>query len=141
MDNFKNYLKEEIEFGQAYDAHEPSQRGSTSIDNPIMKTQVNLHLFTELNDYFLTPHAGFQKIRKVLHTFGLDIPALYDIDPEGDEMVVEVDQFGDPNFGNALLYVLYYLDEKGYFEFYAELTNEDGVDSLLSDGLEEDEDE
>jgi hypothetical protein len=141
MINFKSYLSEEIEVGQAMDAHEPTQRGSTSISNPIMETQVNLHLFTELNDVFLTPHAGFQKIRKVLHTFGLDIPALYDIDPEGDELVMEVDQFGDPNFGNALLYVLYYLKEEGYFEFYAEITDEDGVEELLSSGLEESEEE
>jgi hypothetical protein len=39
------------------------------------------------------------------------------------------------------LYVLYYLKEEGYFEFYAEITDEDGVEELLSSGLEESEEE
>lgn len=141
MRSFKNYLTEEIEVGQAFDAHEPTERASSSLNNPTVMAKVNLHIFTELNEVFLSPEAGFQKIRKVLHTFGLDMPALYDMDQDGDELVLDVAQFGDEKFGSALLYVLYYLTDNGYFEFYAELADEERIEELLESGLEEEEED
>ena len=41
---------------------------------------VNHDLDMELDDIILSPEIGFYKIRKVLHRYGFDLPALYDIE-------------------------------------------------------------
>lgn len=141
MIDFKLFLNEEVQVGQAIDAHEPTERSSSSVDNSVIVAKVNQNLSAELSDNFLSPEAGFQKIRKVLHTFGMDMPAMYDLDQEGDELVLDVAQFGESELGSGLLYVLYYLSEGGYYEFYSELTDEDGIEELLASGLEDEDTE
>ena len=151
---FKEYLEElnNIESGQAIVAHEPSTEGSSSIDNPKVRMDVNYHLVNELNDNILSAEQGIQKIRKVLHRYGFDMPALYDADPEGDEVVIEVDQFnntslfGDENWHNLDLnpnvgtmtkqynvYILYYLTDEGGYDFYAEIGDDSRMEELLSE--------
>ena len=95
---FKQYLTElnNIENGQAIQAHEPTGEASLALTNPKVRMEINYRLVNELYEPFLSPEAGIQRIRKVLHRYSLDLPALYDADPEGDEIVIEVDQFGDP---------------------------------------------
>jgi hypothetical protein len=93
---------------------------------------VNHDLDMELDDIILSPEIGFYKIRKVLHRYGFDLPALYDIEEEGDESVFDLHD-------GSLLYVLYYLTDDGNYDFYAKLTDEAGVEEMLSkdEGLEE----
>jgi len=95
---FSQYLSElyNIDQGQAEVKHEPTNEGSSSISNPKIRAEINFRLLNELSflGNHLTPQSGIQAIRKVLHRFSLDIPALYDIDPEGDEIAIELDQFG-----------------------------------------------
>jgi len=150
--NFKQYLAElhNIEAGQAFEKHETPTDGSISISNPKIRAEINYRLDGELDDIFLSPESGIQRIRKVLHRFSLDMPALYDADAEGDEIVIELDQFGhvldfthlipnkiEPTF---YLYLIYYLTDDGRYDFYAELTDEDGINEIMSDE-EEDEEE
>jgi hypothetical protein len=140
---FKEYLKEleipEIEKSQAEKAHEPTGEGSSKIDNPIIRMEMNYRLMNELYQPFLSPEGGIQAIRKVLHRYGFDLPALYDADPEGDEFVIDIDQYGQENLSTNL-YVLYYLTDEGHYEFYAEVGNDARIEELLSDE-EEDEEE
>mgnify|MGYP003342905163 CR=1 FL=1 len=89
--NFKQYLAElnkleGIEAGQAFEKHETPTDGSISISNPKVRAEINYRLDGELDDIFLSPESGIQKVRKVLHRFSLDMPALYDADVEGDEI-------------------------------------------------------
>ena len=93
---------------------------------------VNHDLDMELDDIILSPEIGFYKIRKVLHRYGFDLPVLYDIEEEGDESVFDLHD-------GSLLYVLYYLTDDGNYDFYAKLTDEAGVEEMLSkdEGLEE----
>lgn len=93
---------------------------------------VNHDLDMELDDIILSPEIGFYKMRKVLHRYGFDLPALYDIEEEGDESVFDLHD-------GSLLYVLYYLTDDGNYDFYAKLTDEAGVEEMLSkdEGLEE----
>jgi hypothetical protein len=150
--NFKQYLAElnNIESGQAFEKHETPTDGSISISNPKIRAEINYRLDGELDDIFLSPESGIQRVRKVLHRFSLDMPALYDADAEGDEIVIELDQFGhvldfthlipnkiEPTF---YLYLIYYLTDDGRYDFYAELTDEDGINEIMSDE-EEDEEE
>ena len=150
--NFKQYLAEfhNIEAGQAFEKHETPTDGSISISNPRVRAEINYRLDGELDDIFLSPESGIQKVRKVLHRFSLDMPALYDTDAEGDEIVIRLDQFGHiidfthlmPNKveDTFYLYLIYYLTDDGRYEFYAELTDEEGLNEIMSDE-EEDEEE
>jgi hypothetical protein len=71
-------------------------------------------------------------------------------DAEGDEIVIRLDQFGRViDFTNLIsnkveeifyLYLIYYLTDDGRYEFYAELTDEEGLNEIMSDE-EEDEEE
>jgi hypothetical protein len=101
--------------------------------------EMNYRLMNELYQPFLSPEGGIQAIRKVLHRYGFDLPALYDADPEGDEFVIDIDQYGQENLSTNL-YVLYYLTDEGHYEFYAEVGNDARMEELLSDE-EEDEEE
>ena len=138
---FKQYLTEltNIENGQAIQAHEPTGEGSIAITNPKIRMEINYRLVNELYTPFLSPEGGIQAIRKVLHRFGFDMPALYDADPEGDEIVFELDQFGLGQY-ETNIYILYYLTDEGHYEFYAEVGDDERMDELMSDE-EIDEDE
>ena len=139
---FKQFMEEltSIESGQAIEAHEPTGEGSSAIDNPKIRMEINYRLTNELYSSFLSPEGGIQAIRKVLHRFGFDMPALYDANPEGDEVAFEIEQFGQENLASNL-YILYYLTDEGHYEFFAEVGDDARMDELLSDGEEEDEEE
>jgi hypothetical protein len=158
---FKQYLQEltSIESGQAVQAHEPTDEASSHIDNARIRMELNLRLVNELNQVILSPETGIQSIRKVLHRYGFDIPALYDADPEGDEVIIEIDQFGQPLGGNVFsvtdwqgndtspndqdedgeedtnynIYILYYLTDDGYYEFFAEVGDDSRMEELISE--------
>ena len=104
---------------QVIPAQEPNE-------NLIAKSEINSQLAIELGEIITSANLGFQKIRKVLFRYGLDLPALYDILEEGDEFAIELDD-------ELFLYVLYYLTDEGNYDFYAEVTDWNGVDELMSD--------
>lgn len=155
--SFKKFLNEfyNIETGQAIEAHEPRPDQTSSVLNPQILSKINVQLNTELNEKSLSPQSGIQKIRKVLHTYSLDFPVSYEIDPEGDELVFDTNQFGTafgptptstemnhPEGDSIFVYVLYYLTDEGYYEFYAEVSVDyDRIDELLNDGLEEEDED
>ena len=137
---FKQFVEEltSIESGQAVDAHEPTGEASSAITNPKIRMEVNYRLANELYGPFLSPEGGIQAIRKVLHRYGFDMPALYDANPEGDEIVFEIEQFGQENLSSNL-YILYYLTDEGSYEFFAEIGDDARMDELMSDGEEDNE--
>ena len=57
------------------------------------------------------------------------------MDPEGDELVLDASPYGDAPLG--LLYILYSLSDEGYYEFYAEVTDDAGIEKLLADGADD----
>lgn len=123
--SFKQYLAEQEIARQVIQVP-----GSVSLDDPQVRDTINQHLNHELTDLILSPESGIQKIRRVLHLAGLDMPALYEAETEGDELVFEVGQY--------FLYMIYYLADDGRYDFYAELVDEAGLTEILS---EEDEEE
>lgn len=139
---FKEYLQElnldAIDDSQAEDAHEPTGEASSQITNPRIRMEINYRFTNELYQPYLSPEGGIQAIRKVLHRYGFDMPALYDADPEGDEIVFEVDQFGQENLSTNL-YILYYLTDEGHYEFFAEVGDDARMDELMAEGEEDNE--
>jgi hypothetical protein len=133
--NFKQYLAElNTEMGQTIKATD-----SIGITDPQVREKINQNLNHELTDLILSPESGVQKIRKVLMSFGLDMPALYDAEPEGDELVLDIESMsGDEQF---YLYLIYYLADDGRYDFYAELTDDEGLNEIMSDEEEDEEEE
>lgn len=133
---FKQFVEEveltSIEADQAEKAHEPTGEGKSSVDNPKIRMEMNFRLMNELDQFFLSPEGGIQAIRKVLHRYGFDMPALYDAEPEGDEIVFELDQYGMGEY-ETNIYILYYLTDEGHYEFYAEVGDDERMDELMSD--------
>lgn len=132
--NFKQYLAElNTEIGQTIKI-----TGSISIDAHVRET-INQNLNHELTDTILSPESGIQKIRKVLMSVGLDMPALYDAETEGDEMVLDIESFD--GISQLYLYLIYYLADDGRYDFYAELTDDEGLNEIMSDEGEDEEEE
>jgi hypothetical protein len=132
--NFKQYLAElNSEMGQMIKVTD-----SVDITDPEIRDKINQRLNHELTDLILSPESGIQRIRKVLMSYGLDMPALYDAEAEGDELVLDVESMsGEEQF---YLYLIYYLADDGRYDFYAELTDDEGLNDIMSDE-EEDEEE
>jgi hypothetical protein len=126
MIDFKSFLTEEIA--------EDSTIVQSVVDSAVV-SGVNDALYKNLDAPFLTPQAGFQEIRKILFMYGIDMPAVFDLDEDGDELVLDANVYGESKIG--LLYILYSLSDEGYYEFYAEVTDEAGIEKLLSDGADE----
>ena len=99
---------------------------------------INQKLDDTLSQNFLSPESGIQVIRKVLHFYGLDVPALYGADPEGDEIVLEIGRFGQLDM-NTNIYILYYLTDDGHYEFFAEVGDDARMDELMTEGEEDNE--
>ena len=125
MIDFKSFLTEEIVEDTIVE----------SVVDSAVVSSVNEVLFADLDAPFLTPQAGIQQIRKILLMYGIDMPAVFDLDPEGDELVLDASPYGETPLG--LLYILYSLSDEGYYEFYAEITDDAGVEKLLADGADD----
>ena len=63
---------------------------------------------------------------------------MYEPDREGDELVIEISQYG-LNELESNIYILYYLGDQGSYEFYAEVGDDDRMEELIADGVEENE--
>ena len=102
-------------------------------DHPVDLSQVNFRLADDLDKNFLSPESGITAIRKVLEKFELELPALYGVNPEGEELIVDLDA--------TRLYILYSPTDDNEYEFYAEIGDDDRMEELMSDEGENEEEE
>lgn len=100
-------------------------------------SSINTQLEAELGDTVSSPEVGMEKIRNVLQGHSMSSVTLYELDQEGDELVLDI----EGQNGSAYLYVIYYLADDGDYDFYAELGDEERMDELTSDSGEEDEEQ
>ena len=80
----------------------------------------------------MSPQAGILQVRKILSEHNVDMPAVYGLDPEGDELVIDLHD-------NCHLYLIYTDLDGGLYDFYAELVDDEGLEEILEDEDEEDE--
>jgi hypothetical protein len=99
------------------------------------RDSINQVLEAELLNNFATAEDGFDKIRNIFNQYGAKVPMMKSLDSDGDEIALDV----DTQEGPLVLYVIYSLTDEGDYEFYAELTDEDGLEEIISDDEEEDE--
>ena len=118
--NFKSYLQGHVE--------------ESPFSDPQVRAEINHALDAEIdNTIMMTPESGVQRMRKVLSRYSIDFPAFEDLDTDGDESIYELD-------AGVYLYFIYYLTDEGNYEFHAEITNDEGIEEILSD-VEEDTEE
>lgn len=92
--------------------------------------ELNKLLEAELDKPFNSPENGILVVRKVLQYVSQNVLTPYETDPEGDEVVLDLQ--------NGLqLYLLYAPNDEGYYEFYAEAGDEERMEELLSEGGKE----
>lgn len=101
-----------------------------AVDSSIIMN-INRALEDSLSDNVLTPQTGFQRVRKTLFRYRLDMPAVFELNPDDDEMVLQIHDLEMKSTTN--LYVIYSRNEDGYFEFYAEVGDSERMQKLLSD--------
>jgi hypothetical protein len=112
---FKQYLNE-CECETQEDVGEAS-----SVDH----SEVNFRLADALDKIFLSPESGIMAIRMVLASLDIEMPALYGANPEGEEIVIDLD--------GTNLYLIYSLTDDNRYEFYAEVGDEERMEELMSD--------
>lgn len=98
-----------------------------------IRQKLNLFLLIELEKPLLTVEAGISRIRKILYTEGVAFESLNGLDTEGDEIAT---QLNDVDY----LYILYFPTDDGYYDFYAEVTDEKGIIEAMSETEGEDSD-
>ena len=118
---FKQYLTQE---------KAQSTIGEQSVVDSASLEKVNDALIAGLSGTFFSPENGIQMIRRVLAEYSYEMPALYGADLDGDELGLEMQS-------GLFLYLIYSIDNSGVYEFFAELTDSDGLDELLSEDDEE----
>jgi len=107
------------------------------LKDPRVIDDINNHLERKLDDKFLTPYIGLERMRKVLHPYGIVIPAVTWLNGDEGDKVFTVNQysgFGDITpHANYVVYMSWsYTPEKGSYDIYAALVTLDQLDFLLS---------
>ena len=102
---------------------------SHSLDSAIVE-KLNLMLNVALEDPVYTPETGVTLVRKILMIENLDFHPIYDLSSEGEEIVEAIDNT------DKYVYILYYPTDDGYYDFYAEVTDEEGAEEMLNSGAE-----
>jgi hypothetical protein len=127
--NFKQYLNEQEEIPAEQEqtpvsteiADEPDESGEELFDS------VNESLYEAFRENVVTPQAGFQIVRDVMESYNFEIPMVFDLDDEDGEQIFVLDM------EDSFLYVLYSINESGYYDFHAEMTDGDGLEDILSE--------
>ena len=116
----------------------------SEMEEPIIMTMGSFDVFdslsqeldSKLSETFSSPEEGIQTIRDIMANYGANLPMINDLNSEGDEMALDVETPEGP----FILYIIYSLTDNDDYEFYAELTDDDGLEEILSDEDEEEKD-
>lgn len=124
-----------------------NQNNSTLISNPAIRVEINNRLISNISGLILTPSSGIQKIRNILNYYNIDIPALYELNLEGDEIAIPMNTTGQvygyntpvnsENLDEYFLYIIYYLENDSTYQFHAEIVTLEELIELLEETNEE----
>jgi hypothetical protein len=120
------------------------------------RNEINRNIAAELSRTWMNPYGGWMKIRKVLSMYNIFLPNVIFQDEEEGEEVIAIQQFGDkfgadlsgvvtsphePDDAEFYLYYSYGIGDSGFYEAFAVVTDEDGLNDLMSDDTEIDDEE
>lgn len=93
---------------------------------------INELLVSAFEGPIVTAEAGVRLLSQILSNYNVDVPAIYGMDPEGDEILIDLQP-------GVHLYIIYADNDAGLFDFYAEVVDDEGLKEILED--EEDDEE
>jgi hypothetical protein len=120
---FKQFLNELADpmVSQVIVSDEPTDN---SVGNSV--DSINDRLEEIQNTPFESISDGLSEITKVLFDYGINMNQVDDIEEEGDEFFVDLDE-------TNYLYVVYAQNDDGLYDFYAEVVDEDQLEEILED--------
>jgi hypothetical protein len=139
MKKFNEYLKED------FDPAIFNADGGMSINDPTVMDAINSNLEVSTSSTFRTPYNALEEIRKVLAYYKIFLPKSMFLDENHGNDVFEVSQFGEKmgmnNQGEVVtasdsplfVYFEWSLNEKGMYDAFAALVNQDELDEILAD--------
>jgi hypothetical protein len=112
------------------------------------RNEINRNLAAGLSRHWMNPYGGWVKAGKILSMYNIFLPKVtFNNDEEGEE-VVAINQFGDkfganldgtvttdadPDMDGIYFYYSYGIGDSGFYETYAVVTDENGINDLISD--------
>lgn len=90
---------------------------------------INDELDFSLNESCTNPYVEWDNCSKVLSKFGVDLPRVVFEDMEGDEVVVVLNNEDTDYY----FYYCFALNEEGYYDSFATVTDDAGLDELLAE--------
>ena len=97
--------------------------------------QVNDQLGQQLDELVPSIEQAFQSIRAILGLHGYSFQDALVYDEEGDELVLDLKDTDSEE--RCYLYVIFYRTDDGLYDFFAEVTDEEGIEELMSEGEDE----
>lgn len=98
-------------------------------------SQVNDQLGQQLDELSPSIEQAFQSIRAILGLHGYSFTESLVYDAEGDELVLDLKNTDSDE--SCFLYVIFYRTDDGLYDFFAEVTDEEGIEELMSEGEDE----
>lgn len=139
MKKFKEYITEEMM------PYAQTEKGFVGIDNGPVRDNINIHLTSVTAKPYATPYHALEIVRKVLAPFNIFIPHTNFLDGDAGHEVFNTNQFGDKygqtNAGDVVLkttdpyhvYFEYQMNDKGSFDIFCEIVNDDELEEILND--------
>jgi hypothetical protein len=139
MKKFNEYLNED------FDPAIFNADGGISITDPTVMDAINSNLEVSTSCTFRTPYNALEEVRKVLSYYKIFLPKSMFLDQNHGNDVFEVSQFGEKmgmnNQGEVVtasdsplfVYFEWSLNEKGMYDTFAALVNQEELDEILAD--------
>lgn len=132
MKTFREYISEEMM------PYAQTEKGFVGVDNGPVRDNINIHLTSITSASYATPYHAMEMIRKVLAPFGIFPPKTNFLDGDSGHEVFEINQFGDivgmtKNTSPYYLYFEYAMNDKGSFDIFSEIVNEEELDEIMAD--------
>lgn len=139
MKRFTEYLSED------FDPAIYNSDGSISIDDPSVIEAINNNLEAATSCTFRTPYNGLEEVRKILAYYKIFLPKSMFLDQNHGNDVFEISQFGNKmgmnNDGEVVsndssslfVYFEWSMTEKGMYDIFASVVDQDELNEILSD--------
>lgn len=139
MKRFTEYLNED------FDPAIFNQDGGISIDDPTVVDAINSNLEVSTANDYRTPYNALEEIRKVLAYYKIFLPKGTFLDQNHGHDVFQISQFGEKmgmnNQGEVVtasdsslfVYFEWSLNEKGLYDTFACVCNQEELDDILDD--------
>jgi len=129
-------------------------KDKVDLDKPDTRNEINRNIAAELSRQWMTPYGAWNKVRRILEMYSIELPKIIFQDSEEGEEVVAISQFGhqwgasldgtvtQPNVHDEPDYFLYFsygISVEGFYDCHAIVTDEDGLEEIIGDEINADE--